>query len=52
MITPAEFTGTLMELGQSRRGIFVEMKYLTESRSTIVYEVNSFIIVIDRNIYK
>jgi len=41
MITPAEYTGALMELGQSRRGIFQEMKYLTESRSTIVYEVGT-----------
>ncbi|NES92214.1 translation elongation factor 4, partial [Okeania sp. SIO2B9] len=28
MITPEEYVGTLMELGQSRRGIFKDMKYL------------------------
>jgi GTP-binding protein LepA len=39
MITPTEYTGTLMELGQSRRGIFMEMKYLTPTRSTIIYEL-------------
>lgn len=40
MITPSEYVGTLMELGQNRRGIFQEMKYLTPTRSTIIYEVN------------
>ena len=39
MITPTEYTGSLMELGQSRRGIFIEMKYLTPTRSTIIYEM-------------
>ncbi len=39
MITPTEYTGSLMELAQSRRGIFMELKYLTPSRSTLVYEV-------------
>lgn len=39
MITPAEYTGTLMELAQSRRGLLVEMKYLTPERATIIYEV-------------
>jgi len=39
MITPTEYTGSLMELGQQRRGIFIEMKYLTPTRSTIIYEM-------------
>ena len=39
IITPGEYTGTLMELGQNRRGIFVEMKYLTPTRTTIIYEL-------------
>lgn len=39
MITPTDFTGPLMELGQNRRGIFNEMKYLTPTRTTIVYDL-------------
>lgn len=39
MITPEEFVGTLMELGQSRRGTFKDMKYLTPGRTTLVYEL-------------
>lgn len=39
MITPEEFVGTLMELGQSRRGIFKDMKYLAMGRTTLIYEI-------------
>jgi GTP-binding protein LepA len=39
IITPTEYTGPLMELGQSRRGIFIEMKYLTPTRTQLVYEL-------------
>lgn len=39
MITPTEYTGALMDLGQTRRGIFLEMKYLTPTRTTIIYEM-------------
>lgn len=39
MITPEEYVGTLMELGQSRRGEFKDMKYLTQGRTTLVYEI-------------
>ncbi|GFZ96927.1 translation elongation factor 4 [Okeania sp. KiyG1] len=39
MITPEEYVGTLMELGQSRRGIFKDMKYLARGRTTLVYEI-------------
>ena len=39
MITPEEFVGTLMELSQSRRGIFKDMKYLTPGRTTLIYEL-------------
>ena len=47
IITPTEFVGTLMELAQQRRGEFVDMTYLTETRTTLVYnlplaEVRSF----------
>ncbi len=39
MITPTEYTGALMDLGQTRRGVFIEMKYLTPTRSTLIYEL-------------
>lgn len=39
MITPETYVGTLMELCQNRRGIFKDMKYLTQGRTTLVYEV-------------
>ncbi len=39
MITPEEYVGTLMELGQNRRGTFKDMKYLTPGRTTLVYEL-------------
>jgi len=39
MITPSEYNGALMELAQNRRGIFVEMKYLTTTRTNIIYEI-------------
>lgn len=46
MMTPTEYMGPLMDLGQTRRGIFMEMKYMTPTRSTLIYEVlGSFVIV-------
>jgi len=39
IITPTEYVGALMELAQSRRGLFVEVKYLTPTRSTLIYEM-------------
>ncbi len=39
MITPEEYVGTLMELCQTRRGIFKDMKYLTKGRTTVIYEL-------------
>ncbi|HTL90017.1 MAG TPA: translation elongation factor 4 [Leptolyngbya sp.] len=39
IITPEAYVGTLMELCQSRRGVFKDMKYLTPGRTTLVYEV-------------
>ena len=39
MITPEAFVGTLMELGQSRRGEFKDMKYLAQGRTTLTYEI-------------
>ncbi|TVP62583.1 MAG: elongation factor 4 [Leptolyngbya sp. LCM1.Bin17] len=39
MITPEDYVGPLMELCQSRRGDFKDMKYLAQGRTTLVYEV-------------
>ncbi len=39
MITPETYVGTLMELSQTRRGIFKDMKYLTQGRTTLTYEL-------------
>ncbi len=39
MITPENFVGTLMELCQNRRGIFKDMKYLAQGRTTLTYEL-------------
>ncbi len=39
MITPEAYVGTLMELAQSRRGEFQDMRYLTPERAVLVYEI-------------
>jgi len=39
MITPETYVGTLMELCQNRRGVFKDMKYLTQGRTTLTYEL-------------
>ncbi len=36
---PNEFNGTLMGLCQERRGDFVDMKYITTDRVTLIYEI-------------
>ena len=39
IITPESYVGALMELCQTRRGTFKDMKYLTEERTTLIYEI-------------
>ena len=39
ILTPSEYNGAIIELGQERRGILKDIKYLTPTRSTIVYEM-------------
>jgi GTP-binding protein LepA len=39
MITPETYVGSLMELSQNRRGVFKDMKYLTQGRTTLTYEL-------------
>ena len=39
MFCPKEYSGTLMELAQERRGEYVDMKFLTEYRVSIKYDL-------------
>lgn len=39
VIAPSEYTGALIELSQERRGELVDMKYLTPTRTTIIYDI-------------
>ena len=39
IMTPTDYTGSLMDLGQSRRGTFIEMKYMTPTRTALIYEM-------------
>ncbi len=39
ILTPTDYTGTLMELCQSRRGEMVKLEYLSPERMELVYEL-------------
>ncbi|XP_074370055.1 translation factor GUF1 homolog, chloroplastic isoform X3 [Apium graveolens] len=39
MLTPKDYIGPLMELSQDRRGVFKEMKFITENRASLAYEL-------------
>jgi GTP-binding protein LepA len=39
IITPSDFVGTLMELTQGRRGVFINMEYLDTKRTMLTYEM-------------
>ena len=39
IITPNEFVGTLMELSQAKRGIFINMHYIDKVRQELVYHI-------------
>ena len=39
LITPENYVGTLMDLCQTRRGIFKDMKYFTQDRTCLIYEL-------------
>ncbi|HWE54367.1 MAG TPA: translation elongation factor 4 [Acidimicrobiales bacterium] len=47
ILTPSEYTGTLMDLCQSRRGEMVRMEYLSPERLELVYRIPLAEIVID-----
>ena len=39
ILTPKEYVGNIMEICQNRRGVYVDMKYLDETRVTLIYEL-------------
>lgn len=39
ILTPSIYNGVIIELGQDRRGVLMDIKYLTPTRSTITYEI-------------
>ncbi len=39
IITPEEYVGTLMDLCQTRRGIFTDMRFFTHNRTNLIYEL-------------
>lgn len=39
IITPENYVGTLMDLCQTRRGVFKDMKYFTQNRTCLIYEL-------------
>jgi GTP-binding protein LepA len=47
ILTPAEYTGTVMELGQSKRGEMTKMEYLSPERLELVYQIPLAEVVVD-----
>lgn len=47
MMSPNDYVGAIMELCQTKRGIFIDMQYLDENRVSIVYEIPLSEIVYD-----
>jgi GTP-binding protein LepA len=39
IVTPETYVGTLMELCQTRRGVFKDMRYFTQTRTSLIYEL-------------
>ncbi len=47
ILTPTDYTGTLMDLAQSRRGEMKKLEYLSEDRLELVYDIPLAEIVLD-----
>lgn len=47
IIVPKDYVGPVMELCQEKRGVFVDMQYLDQTRVTLIYEVPLTEIVYD-----
>ncbi len=39
ILTPKEYVGNVMEICQNRRGVYLDMKYLDETRVALIYEL-------------
>ena len=39
ILTPKEYVGNIMEICQNRRGVYIDMKYLDQTRVTLIYEL-------------
>ncbi|HWJ76805.1 MAG TPA: translation elongation factor 4 [Niallia sp.] len=47
MMAPNEYVGAIMELCQQKRGVFIDMQYMDETRVKIIYEIPLSEIVYD-----
>ncbi|MCY0875986.1 MAG: translation elongation factor 4 [Firmicutes bacterium] len=47
VIVPKDYVGSVMELAQEKRGVFVDMQYLDATRVTLIYELPLTEIVYD-----
>ncbi|PLR78101.1 elongation factor 4 [Bacillus sp. V3-13] len=47
MMAPNDYVGAIMEICQDKRGIFIDMQYMDETRVSIVYEIPLSEIVYD-----
>ncbi|MDP3791054.1 MAG: translation elongation factor 4 [Candidatus Omnitrophota bacterium] len=47
MIIPKEYMGNVLELSESKRGVYVSTQYLDESRTQIVYDIPLAEVIID-----
>ncbi len=39
ILTPKDYVGNIMEICQNRRGTYIDMKYLDQTRVTLIYEL-------------
>lgn len=39
IITPKDYVGTVMELCQDRRGVYIDMQYIEETRAVVNYDI-------------
>jgi GTP-binding protein LepA len=47
IVTPAEYVGGIMSLNQERRGVYIEMSYVTRDRAVLRYDMPLAEILID-----
>lgn len=47
IMVPNDYVGAIMELCQNKRGIFIDMQYLDETRVSIIYEIPLSEIIFD-----